>query len=271
MNACELCDGELFTRPINPPFSATQCNNCGFATTILDTPSSIAGLYPLEQRLKTYQRRRKEFDRRFVQTLEFLRPSKPDAAFLEIGGNVGAFSAFIASKGYSVQGVEIQPQLAEYQRKRGIRCVESLDELPASNRYDYIVLMDVLEHIPNCKEFLESLRLFLRPQGRVFLQFPNHVSTEALTLGERWSWWEAPDHLFHFTPRAVLEIAKLSGYTVLQTQTVDLTLDSFLGSMNKPRASRKFLGAINMIHPINSLRVAEGESGSLIQAILELR
>jgi 2-polyprenyl-3-methyl-5-hydroxy-6-metoxy-1,4-benzoquinol methylase len=268
MKSCELCGGELFTRPINHPYSATQCKGCGFATTLLETPSSIAGLYPLEQRLRTYARRKREFDRRFTQTLEFLKPSNSGSSFLEIGGNVGAFSLFLASKGYSVQGVEIQPELAEHQRNQGIDCVESLNKLPAGKRYDYIVLMDVLEHIPDCKGFLEGLRFFLRPEGRVFLQFPNHVSVDARNLGERWAWWEAPDHLFHFTPRAVKELAKSVGYKVAEIRTVDLTLDSFLGSLKKPRATAKVLGTLNSLHPINVFKPSEGTQGSLIQAIL---
>jgi 2-polyprenyl-3-methyl-5-hydroxy-6-metoxy-1,4-benzoquinol methylase len=271
MNICELCSGEVFTRPINPPFSANQCKICGFAKTVLDGPNSITGLYPLTQRLQTYERRQKEFDWRFLQTIEFLKPSSSKASFLEIGGNVGAFSAFLASKGHDVQGVEIQPELANHQRNRGIPCVGSLEELPPGKKYDFVVLMDVLEHIPSCKQFLQDLRCLLLPEGRVFLQFPNHASRDAQRAGERWAWWEAPDHLYHFTPEAVAKIAETAGFMVTEMKTVDLTLDSFLGSFKKPRVTRKILDAVNTRRPINVFKSAKGQNGSLIQTILSVR
>lgn len=268
MTNCELCDGEVFLRPLNPPFFAHQCERCGFARTVLDEPSSIEGLYPLADRLRTYATRRREFERRFKDTIRFLRPTSPTASFLEIGGNVGAFSRYLISEGFDVNGVEIQPDLARHQRSMGIPCVARLQDLPLGKRYDYIVMMDVLEHIPGCPDYLRGLKGYLKPAGAIFLQFPNSVSSDARILGENWGWWEAPDHLFHFTPSAVDQLAKMAGFRVLEIRTVDLFLDSLLAKRSLSRIKVRALRILNGFQPLNTFRVCASDSGSLIQSIL---
>lgn len=39
-------------------------------------------------------------------------------------------------------------------------------------KFDLVVMRDTLEHIPNQDKFMEHLKLFLKPKGKVFLAFP---------------------------------------------------------------------------------------------------
>ncbi len=73
------------------------------------------------------------------------------------------------------------------------------------HRYDLIVLMHALEHIPNGSDVLRSLGELLKPNGHIVLQVPNRLQNPYDLL--------VADHTLHFDRSSLYYIGEKSGLT----------------------------------------------------------
>ncbi len=100
---------------------------------------------------------------------------QPPAQVLELGSAHGGFLFLLQHAGYTATGLEIDPWIADYAgRTFGISTltgtVENQEITPAS--LDIIVLMDVLEHLPEPQKTLEHCMSLLKPEGILVVQTP---------------------------------------------------------------------------------------------------
>lgn len=99
---------------------------------------------------------------------------------LEIGSGSGVFIARAqAEKGLKVQGIESNAEAVSRAQSLGLP-VESIDLCQAALRwpahYDAVCAFQVLEHLSNPKEFLESCCELLTAGGRLLVGVPNAES-----------------------------------------------------------------------------------------------
>jgi 2-polyprenyl-3-methyl-5-hydroxy-6-metoxy-1,4-benzoquinol methylase len=96
----------------------------------------------------------------------------------------------------------------------------TLEEAPLQKAYFGLVIMNqVLEHVPSPRTTLRAVRGLLRPDGALYLTVPNFGSLEAQTFGEHWAGLRIPEHLHHFTPRALRSLIEGSGLRILTWRT----------------------------------------------------
>lgn len=118
----------------------------------------------------------------FIQKYEFLDASM---RVLEIGcAEGGVLKAFLkmGCKGAGIELVESRLELARIYLKefidsgqvklvrKNIYDVNVEEEF--DQKFDLIILKDVIEHIPDQNKFLQELRKFLNLRGKIFLGFP---------------------------------------------------------------------------------------------------
>ena len=103
-------------------------------------------------------------------------PSAP-LNFLDVGCGTGAMSVRLTRWG-RVVSADFSELALQFSRRRGLDHLVGADamKLPfASDRFDAIVTMDVLEHLPNdCAAMQEFFRV-LKPGGRVFATVPAYA------------------------------------------------------------------------------------------------
>lgn len=109
----------------------------------------------------------------WLRALLSLRP--PPATTLELGCASGAFVALQASAGYAATGQDLSPAITALARTAFdipvlTGPVEELQLVPAS--LDALILMDVLEHLPDPVGVLEPALRALREDGVTLLQLP---------------------------------------------------------------------------------------------------
>jgi SAM-dependent methyltransferase len=97
---------------------------------------------------------------------------------LEIGCGTGNFSTLIAGAGHAVTAIDIQEPYVETARQRlapfpgcAAICADAT-RLDLAERFDTVVLLDVLEHIENDREFLVRLGAGLATGGNLVLKVP---------------------------------------------------------------------------------------------------
>lgn len=272
--SCEFC-GKSVRRKVllNAGFTGRLCTDCDVIfTEALHDPETRMSVnsefYLLDERIKIYRRRRRELQERYAETERFMiqQVGRPLKAVLEVGSNIGAFAEYLRRRGADVETIEVNAALRDYQRTtRGLVCYRSLQEVPAGRRYDLIVFMDVLEHIPGPARVLLDVRSHLSDEGAIFLQLPNKNSMIAAIAGTRWSWWSAPDHLYHFSPRGIECLARRAGLSCLAMRTVSPVLDDLT---QIPKAGR-FAGLLFRLAGIwNVNPLVQYRRGSMIQALL---
>jgi 2-polyprenyl-3-methyl-5-hydroxy-6-metoxy-1,4-benzoquinol methylase len=100
-----------------------------------------------------------------------LQPAK----ILELGSAHGGFVALMRWAGFDACGLELSPSIVEFARRTFdipilLGQIEDQQIEPAS--LDAIVLMDVLEHLPNPVRTLRRCLELLKPEGLLIIQTP---------------------------------------------------------------------------------------------------
>jgi len=192
-----------------------RCEECGSATLDpLPTPERLLALYSSDYTFKPAPEE-PEGLRRLLQTIEWRCFYEPGyrrrvalirrltglrhGLVLEAGCGSGLFLRHLRKEGYTVEGVETSAADVAYARQRlGLTVFEgSLESLRLEpGCYDAVILIYVLEHIPDPAATLARIRTLLKPGGWAVLGLPVMDSGQARWLGARWSAvTEAPRHV----------------------------------------------------------------------------
>lgn len=99
-------------------------------------------------------------------------------------------------------------------------------ELP-SHTFDLISLVHVLEHLPEPCAALDRLAHLIRPNGRLFLAFPNIESWQARWSGGAWFHLDPPRHLTLVPPCTVIEHLAKHGFRLLAQRHLCLEQNTY--------------------------------------------
>jgi 2-polyprenyl-3-methyl-5-hydroxy-6-metoxy-1,4-benzoquinol methylase len=153
-----------------------------------------------------------ERDTYWLRTL--LKYRLPPGRTLELGCAHGGFVALMRQSGFDASGLELSPWLVEYAHTTfNIPMLKgSLEEqtLP-ENSLDLIVLMDVLEHLPDPVGTMSQALSLLKPDGLLLIQTPSYqenVSYEEMRdkKDHFLDHLKPLEHLFLFSQRAAREM-----------------------------------------------------------------
>lgn len=137
---------------------------------------------------------------------------------LDVGCSTGHFLDMIKDKAGAVYGNELNSkEIAFCRESLGLDVSdEPLEKRFGEETFDYITMIYVLEHIAAPVEFLEYLKRFLKPDGKIIIVVPN--SSDALVnfydIPEFREFYYCIEHLFYYnqeTIRPLLEKAGLKG------------------------------------------------------------
>lgn len=104
---------------------------------------------------------------------------KPTDTVLEIGCAKGEFLKKLAKSGMKCIGLELNELAAQECRQKGLDVLnETIQDHALNNpeKYDVVCSFQVLEHIPEVKEIIDSCVRALKPGGKLVIGVPNDDS-----------------------------------------------------------------------------------------------
>jgi SAM-dependent methyltransferase len=135
---------------------------------------------------------------------------------LDFGAGRGSMLTALRTLGANTCAIE-PFGYAELQAQR-FSVFRSLLDIPSDLRFDGIVTLDVLEHLPFPWETLGQLHALLKPGGWMYVATPNSRSFAAMVLGAQWSDARNPGHLVVLSPRSLVIALATGGFTRIERQ-----------------------------------------------------
>jgi SAM-dependent methyltransferase len=158
--------------------------------------------------------------REFARTVQFIRGLRDGGRLLEIGCAFGFFLE--EARGfYDVAGIEIADAAVAFCQSRGLAVINGVAEESTFRQlgmFDVIVLLDVVEHLPDPRSCLALCRRHLNPGGIIVISTGDFASIYARLAGRKWRLMTPPQHLWFFTPESMRRLSHSLG---LQLQTYD--------------------------------------------------
>ena len=156
-----------------------------------------------------------------VQTLK--RESPPNSSILEIGSGTGHFLNELNKAGYKCFGVEPNEYISEYSKskfnlniKTGLLDVNTFPE----NKFDMIVLNDVIEHIYEVNALFELVNFYLNPGGKILVLTGNSRSLYAKFCGIKWEYYCSWEHISFFNKNSIDFLFKRHNLSMVSFETI---------------------------------------------------
>src|SRR5262249_35609222 len=142
---------------------------------------------------------------------------------LDYGCGYSPYLRDLSARGVRIAGADISERVVEEWRACGyeVTLIENLERIPyPDNEFEYVYLMQVIEHIWAPHAFFSELHRTLKFRGEVCLAMPNSDSIYRYVFGEHWvSGWFAPFHLFHYNLQSLTKLASIHGFKVINFWT----------------------------------------------------
>jgi 2-polyprenyl-3-methyl-5-hydroxy-6-metoxy-1,4-benzoquinol methylase len=146
--------------------------------------------------------------REFARTVDFIRRYRRAGRLLEVGCAYGFFLQE-AKRYFTVSGIELADDAAAHCRRQGLAVETGTADMVSriGGVFDVIVLLDVIEHLPDPQATMTTLAQALAPGGVIVLTTGDFASLPARTLGSAWRLMTPPQHLWFFTPPSMQRLA----------------------------------------------------------------
>jgi SAM-dependent methyltransferase len=147
---------------------------------------------------------------------------------LDIGAHAGRFMFLAQQRGWTVEGIELNPRTAACAARRTGAPVHQVNvhALGADNRgYEAVTMIDVLEHVPEPLSVLAAIAAIVEPGGRIGIKVPHGaaqdrkervlaaVSSHTPTLATNLV------HVNHFSVRSLTLALERAGFTQATVRT----------------------------------------------------
>ncbi len=228
---CPLCASDAFEpRFEKHGLSVVRCRGCRL---LYVNPrlklEALGKLYNSQVISNTqYYLRTLELDARaFAKRLELIERHCEERRLLDIGCGPGTFLKVAAQRGWKGRGIEVNATSVASCRSQGVEALCGTFPHPelAGERFDAIVLNDVIEHLVDPRQALQSIHTMLRPNGVLFLSTPDAGALVARWSGASWVHLKPIEHLLYFERRSLNNLLRETGFEVL-----------VLRSMGRPRS-----------------------------------
>jgi 2-polyprenyl-3-methyl-5-hydroxy-6-metoxy-1,4-benzoquinol methylase len=148
----------------------------------------------------------------------------PTSHIVEIASNDGYLLQYFQDKNIPVLGIEPAANVAEVAKEKGIPTlvkffgIETARELVSQKKQaDLLLGNNVLAHVPDINDFVGGMKILLKPQGIITIEFPHLVRLMAENLFDT----IYHEHFSYFSFYTVQQIFGKHGLTLFDVEEVE--------------------------------------------------
>ena len=163
---------------------------------------------------------------------------------LDVGCGYGCLGEAMTKKGNIVFGIDIAPEAVEKARKRIHFACEADATKPGSlpvelreEKFDVVVLSDIIEHVYDPMALLINVKTFLKEDGELLLSVPN-VASWATRLNLLFGRWEYTisgvldrGHIRFFTLNSIKRLLKTAQFEIIDISVTPHFIRAFAGPL----------------------------------------
>ncbi len=173
LSQTDLQSAEMFY-----PLHAFVCSTCRLAQLPeLETPENIFSDYAY---FSSYSDSWLAHCRKYVEQICARRDLSPLSQVVELASNDGYLLQYFKQRGIPILGVEPAANVAAVAESKGVPTLvrffgtETAKAMCADGKSaDLLVANNVLAHVPDLNDFVEGIRMVLKPKGIATLEFPH--------------------------------------------------------------------------------------------------
>jgi SAM-dependent methyltransferase len=212
-------------------YDVVACQGCGMGFADCIPPQAAFDKYYRDLSKYAFEHRAgkesPEDEWRLRQVANLLRAFIPsrDTRILEVGCSNGRLLGYLKDDGYeNVFGLDPAPENAESARTRyGVEVVTGsiFDPPVREHDYEFVIMLEVLEHIRDVQLAVGALRRLLSPTGLLYVDVPDATKF----IAER----EAPfqefstEHINFFSPTTLRYLMEGTGFRTVKSESAALT------------------------------------------------
>jgi glycosyltransferase involved in cell wall biosynthesis len=160
---------------------------------------------------------------------------------LDLGCGEGYFAAELAKNGNRTVGVDALPsssvssELDAFFRLDLESGLEPLLQFLGSRRFDYVLMLDILEHLRNPEQILWQAGRALKDNGRIIVSLPNvaNVTVRLTLLFGRFNYTERGildrTHVRFYTHKTARRLLEQAGYEIVAKKSTVMPVELVLG------------------------------------------
>ncbi len=147
---------------------------------------------------------------------------------LDVGCGVGTLAFYLANKGCAVDAFDISSSAIaickEFKSYSGMKNIQfynrNVSNLTTKNKYDLVLCTEVIEHIPDDKQFLKSVSKLMKKNGFLVLSTPS-LHAPLYRLGFLKKFDTEVGHLRRYEMEGLVSLIEKSGFKVVETRKVE--------------------------------------------------
>lgn len=206
--ACNHCDFVY----VNPRLQRTELLKL-YSENYFDNKEIGYYHYTEDKRL-----RKANFEKWVRDSLPFLETSVNTKA-LDVGCAAGYCLDVFRQLNWTSYGIELDKLLAAGLRSAGHFVFdEPLITLNTSEKFGFISLFDVIEHLTDLPANMAVLHQLLDDDGIVVLVTPNYNSWQRKLFKKKWFQFKPIEHINYFTLASLTKLAEGAGFKVVHTK-----------------------------------------------------
>jgi SAM-dependent methyltransferase len=202
--------------------------------------------------------------RDYATTREFLGKRYPQRGkLLEVGSGLGYLLDYFKKDGWATTGVEPNRGMCRYAQKvLGVDAIPEIlpDAKFADASFDAVLMMHVIEHVPDPTDTLAEIHRVLRPGGTLVMETPRYDTLTFKLLGRRERSVSCDGHIYFFTSDTLARIATKTGYSVIRQDPVGRSMTAGrllynVGVVSKSKGVQKTLESLSKTLRLDGLHL----------------